>query len=435
MHRSRRPPSDRVFNKQLFARSDSLGVLAALLLAFNTPNIGFQVLGHGMLERFDLAATHSIHGRESLYAPHWQPRAASRCSTVVANVFPDKWMNELGTATNSKKKWARPMNADTLGPGSVILANEGSFDHYFLESLVLILEHGEEGTRGILLNHETPWKVEDLSPTATEQFAANKVFLGGDAGRDTMVMIHGESMLPGATEVGRGIYQGGVTSASQAVSKGALPSSRFKFFYKTVEFLPNALQMQINSGIFRLIELSPAWLFGQSGQREMWKDVVNKLKEAGADMSAPEQKGLHYEQDGLTEEARMAAVSAAKKAERQKAKEDEEAARLDHDAKVKAFVEQLKRENAAKAKAETEAESTSDTVEAEAESTTEAVKVSVAGIEELVDYRFHLGNDQWRVRWKGEGPASDTWETWNVLDTESLQEHADLLREKARQKD
>ena len=64
----------------------------------------------------------------------------------------------------------------------------------------------------MLLNHETPWFVTDLAPSETmEPFVANRVFLGGDAGRDTMVMIHGEEMLPGAEEIGEGVFKGGVT--------------------------------------------------------------------------------------------------------------------------------------------------------------------------------------------------------------------------------
>ena len=118
------------------------------------------------------------------------------------------------------------------------------------------LEPRTRAQAGLLLTRlslasDRPWTVEDLSPGALEPFAASKVFLGGDAGRDTMVMVHGEDMLPGAEEIGNGAYKGGVNSAVQAVAAGALPADRFKFFYKSVEFLPDALALQINSGVFR----------------------------------------------------------------------------------------------------------------------------------------------------------------------------------------
>ena len=73
-----------------------------------------------------------------------------------------------------------------------------------------------------------------------------------------------------------------MSSAVKAVAAGALPAERFKFFYKTVEFLPNALAAQVASGVYRVIELSPAWLFGQFGQRSMWQDVRKKLERAEA---------------------------------------------------------------------------------------------------------------------------------------------------------
>merc|ERR1719149_503917 len=274
------------------------------------------------------------------------------------------------------------MAPETLGPGSIVMAEPGNFDHYFLESLVLIVQHDDKGTKGVLLNHGTPWTVEDLSPGALEPFAASKVFLGGDAGRDTMVMVHGEDMLPGAEEIGNGAYKGGVNSAVQAVAAGALPADRFKFFYKSVEFLPDALALQINSGVFRVIDLSPAWLFGPSGQRSMWQDVLTKiekaeakeLKERGLTAAPPSEDklvtgavsgaplGLPYEGAGLAEEASRAAAQMRQAKEKsQKENTDppteaemeedrvrSKAATLAHDAKVRAFVEKIKQENAKK---------------------------------------------------------------------------------------
>ena len=168
-----------------------------------------------------------------LLTPSIRPRPAvlSRSAAPSMNQFTEPWMNQLGRNTNSKEKWALPMAPETLGPGSIVMAEPGNFDHYFLESLVLIVQHDERGTKGVLLNHGTyatpgskptsrplasllltrlslalgrPWTVEDLAPGQLEQFAASKVFLGGDAGRDTMMMVHGEEMLPGAEEIGNG---------------------------------------------------------------------------------------------------------------------------------------------------------------------------------------------------------------------------------------
>ena len=305
------------------------------------------------------------------------PHRACSSVSMAGSYYSQPWMSELGRATNSKKKWVEPMDPDTLAPGSVVMANPGSFDHYFLESLVLVLEHSEsEGTRGVLLNHETPWQVHDMSPGAIEPFAANTVFLGGDAGRDSMLMVHGESMLPGAKEIGRGVYQGGVESAVLAVEEGALPADRFKFFYKSVEWLPGALPMQITSGIFRLVELSPGFLYAPHSPRAIWREVREKLGEEDEDEAAAEgttadvaaglvsgalapgeASGLPYEKGGLADEAIRKASEMREKRDKESAATEEvkkeearmsETARMSHDEKLKAFVEEIKREKRVK---------------------------------------------------------------------------------------
>lgn len=237
------------------------------------------------------------------------------------NFHAQPWMDELGRNTNSKKKWAVPMDPKTLGPGSIVMAEPGNFDHYFLESLVLILEHNDKGTKGVLLNHGTPWMVEDLAPSAgLGPFAGSNVFLGGDAGRDTLVMVHGEDKLPGAIEVGKGVYKGGVDAAKAAVEAGALPTDRFKFFYKSVEWLPDALSFEISRDTFRVVSLSPAWLLGQNGDRSMWQAVRKSIEDA--------EKPAGEVEDSA---------------------EDITVKIAEQDTKIKAVVEQIKRDNAAKA--------------------------------------------------------------------------------------
>eukprot|EP00316_Scyphosphaera_apsteinii_P015627 CAMPEP_0119323098 /NCGR_PEP_ID=MMETSP1333-20130426/59999_1 /TAXON_ID=418940 /ORGANISM="Scyphosphaera apsteinii, Strain RCC1455" /LENGTH=393 /DNA_ID=CAMNT_0007330475 /DNA_START=143 /DNA_END=1324 /DNA_ORIENTATION=+ len=164
-----------------------------------------------------------------------------------------------------------------LGPGSVVVAAPGSFDHYYLEGLVLVIEDSESsGTRGVLLNHQTPWQVYDMNPMLSA-FSQNTVFLGGDAGRDTMIMLHSEAGLPNARHVGGVVWQGGVAAAEEAVENGELDAEQFKFFYKTCEWLPGQLNKQLDQGLWEVAELSPSLLFGQSGQREMWSLVRSLL--------------------------------------------------------------------------------------------------------------------------------------------------------------
>ena len=146
-------------------------------------------------------------------------RAASRVHDVLCR------------ATRGDERWARRVPAEEpLVEGSVIAATPGSFDHYFLESLVLILEHSDEaGTVGVLLNHQTPWTVADMTE-ALGELGENILFLGGDAGRDTMVMLHDLPLLKGARQLGQtNLCLGGVSEAIDLVGSGQLRANKFKF--------------------------------------------------------------------------------------------------------------------------------------------------------------------------------------------------------------
>jgi len=51
----------------------------------------------------------------------------------------------------------------------------------------------------------------------------------------------------------------------------------------------------------------------------------------------------------------------------------------------------------------------------------------VSAIEAVLEYRVHLGNEQWRVRWAG-AREEESWELLSVIDTEELRDSAVRLR-------
>lgn len=337
-------------------------------------------------------------------------RGGRRITSIVARKKDDKWAR------------AAPVG-EPLTAGSVICAAPGSFDHYFMESLVLLIEHDErEGSVGVLLNHETPWTVADMvgDPTSdvVRGFGENAMFLGGDAGSDTMLMLHELPLLEGARQLNPAKYDpdrpkalciGGVGTAAELVATGVLRASQFKFFYKTVEWLPGQLAQQFSDGIFEHIELSSSLLLGQSGQKMMW-DEVREL------MRAAERRSV---------EGRGGDAEAAEEVP---------------------IIENLPATRYAPAANSKAAEAlSSGRASAEASPTTAAPPPASAPpaapsppappadantIVEVVAHRTFKGNEQWQVRWGGDGTCT-SWETREVIlasGSEELAERADALR-------
>lgn len=320
-------------------------------------------------------------------------------------------------ARKKNQEWARAAPADkAIAAGSVLCASPGSFDHYFMESLVLLVEHDQNiGTKGVLLNHETPWSIADMvgdpdSPVV-QTFGENPMFLGGDAGRDTMLMLHDLPLLDGARPLNEEAFDpdrpkllsvGGVSAAADLVADGQLRASQFKFFYKTVEWLPGQLEQQFGEGLFEHIELAPSLLLGQSGQKMMWAEVRQLMRDAERERQLKEGGGAAPIEEVPT-------IT------------DLPATRYAPAANSKTF-EALKQKEAQKAAPSPASAPAPAAVAAEPDENT---------VVDVLGYRVFKGNAQWEVRWGGASELT-TWETRQVIEAaggEELAKRADAMRQ------
>ena len=271
--------------------------------------------------------------------------------------------------------WAR-RSTSPLAPGTVLVAAPGSFDHYFQEAMVLVLEHGDDGTRGVLVNHQMPWEVQDMNEALTA-FEGQAVYLGGDRGADTMLMLHRLPLVKGAKPVGDGgVCLGGLRDAVGFVERGELRASQFKFVYKTSEWLPGALERELADDLWTPIETSPAIVLDDGQRTPMWNHVRALLRQESE------------------EEARKAA--------------DDE------------FMPESPKADAARA-----APPKADAPPAPPAAAEEGE------VTEVVGFRVFKGREQWQCRWRGCDPDETSWEAWGVLDSAAARARAEELRSSA----
>jgi len=326
--------------------------------------------------------------------------------------------------------------APALAPGVVIVAAPDNYDHYFCESVLLLLEHDEDkGSRAVLLNHETPWSVAEMNSALTP-FDTNVVFLGGDRGADTMLMLHADPSLPGAQPVGAaGVQRGGLAAAAARVAAKPAAATDYKFFYKVSEWLPGMLEREVQEGLWSAVELPAAQLLEQRGHRSMWQRVRD---EKVLPRVVPGPVG-----------AERASVAAN---DRPDAAAPVSAAPASAAAQAQAVPEPPPPLSAAPVGGSGSGGSGSPGVQTAMGSGSggQGVETLTAGagsqghgvttgsglqgqgvaapaehrgaVAEVLGFRVYLGNTQWRVRWRGYGEADDTWEMWRVVEAEASDE-------------
>jgi len=92
------------------------------------------------------------------------------------------------------------------GKGTLLISEPFLPDPNFHRSVVMLTEHNEQGSVGLVLNHPGNLCIrdlfEDLDSDAT-------VFVGGPVSRNSMLFMHEYAELEGAEQVLPGLYWGG----------------------------------------------------------------------------------------------------------------------------------------------------------------------------------------------------------------------------------
>lgn len=183
-----------------------------------------------------------------------------------------------GGRPNARSRIRLCSPASSLAPGTVLIAQPDQYDHYYHEAVMLVLEHGEGGSRGVLLNRETPFTMGEMA-TGMDCFAQSTVYRGGNGGSDTVLMLHTRSDLRGAKPVGdSGLYLGGLKDAQELVSTGAADVSAFKFFFNSERWAPSELAKQVGQRVWwSTSEVTHDQIIAARGDRSLHSNLKRRL--------------------------------------------------------------------------------------------------------------------------------------------------------------
>jgi putative AlgH/UPF0301 family transcriptional regulator len=167
--------------------------------------------------------------------------------------------------------------SEFTGSGCVLLAQPNDSSHFFVRASVFIFQHSKEGgSRGVILERPTAFTMGESSP-GIGVFEGNTLYMGGDDGSDTAIML-GRFELPGSCRyVGSGIYIGGIKSATELVKSGGAVPKDFKFFFNNAEWGPGVLEKEIEAGRWDVVRMPPEDILSQDSGLSLWNKARNKL--------------------------------------------------------------------------------------------------------------------------------------------------------------
>ena len=172
------------------------------------------------------------------------------------------------------------IQSNTLNPkiGDVLISEPFMNDYSFRRSVILLIDHNEEGSLGVVINKRLsiPFNVIVLG---FPEFNAD-VYLGGPVETNRVFFIHtiGE-LIPDSVKISSGLYWSGNVNALKAMIKNDLiKPHEIKFFVGYAGWDGGQLRNELKANTWIVGRFSAKQLF-QTAPGKMWSRFTKEMGE------------------------------------------------------------------------------------------------------------------------------------------------------------
>lgn len=134
-------------------------------------------------------------------------------------------------------------NQNTPTRGSLLVSEPFILDPNFERSVIMLCEHNEDGTLGLVLNHRSNLLLSDVIEGIQVDIP---IYIGGPVQNDALFFLHRTTDLAGGTPVTKDIALGrDLNQAIFLVQEGILTPDNIKFFLGYSGWSPKQLEEEI----------------------------------------------------------------------------------------------------------------------------------------------------------------------------------------------
>ena len=159
--------------------------------------------------------------------------------------------------------------------GIFLVATAGMRDPRFRRSVVLLLEHGENGTLGLIVNKVTEISLAQVLPDqGGGSRESNLLFFGGPVGPDGILFLTRSAEPPERAEhVMEDVYYSGDKNLLEKFLKQNKGSDELRIFVGNSGWSPGQLAAEIAEGAWRLVRGDSDTLF-EKDLNDIWPDLI-----------------------------------------------------------------------------------------------------------------------------------------------------------------
>ncbi len=175
---------------------------------------------------------------------------------------------------------APEFSPSSVKKGALLVASPSLADPNFRETVVLIVEHGDEGTLGLILNRSMKVLLSEALPDlAVLKGTSYRLFAGGPVDMTRMLLLFRlKDPPPDARSVFDGVYVGGSPKVlERIISQGKKDKEAFRVFAGVSGWGPGQLSFEMLQGAWAVLPPDSFNIF-EHDPTTLWQDCIAHLQ-------------------------------------------------------------------------------------------------------------------------------------------------------------
>lgn len=167
----------------------------------------------------------------------------------------------------------------SVGKGVLLVASPTLNDPNFRQTVVLVVEHGPEGTLGLILNRSTNVLLSEALPDVTAlKGTSYRLFAGGPVEATRLLLLFRVEEPPAeARSVFDGVYVGGTPALLERIMTQAKPTETFRAFAGSAGWAPGQLGYEMRQGAWATLPPGSFDIFDKD-PATFWQDCLSRLQ-------------------------------------------------------------------------------------------------------------------------------------------------------------
>ena len=161
-----------------------------------------------------------------------------------------------------------------LSAGRFLIAGEHLRDPNFVETVVLLLNYGERGARGVIINRPSDVKLAAVFPGISGLHQRpDTVYLGGPVARNQLlILLRSDRPRAGTEHVVDDLY---VSTSRQVLVEALNRAAAVHVYAGYAGWAPGQLDREVARGDWHVLPADAAAVFSKTPQ-EVWRELIDK---------------------------------------------------------------------------------------------------------------------------------------------------------------